>query len=170
MDIFEVIQEASIVKLEAAVQLKVDDGYIPVGNPVHLGGAIIQNVFKGGSSSGASSLKHTYNAGENLGGQRVVMISNGDAVYYNPTLESSYQLTLGITNQASSLNTPVDVISDGIITSPGWGLTQDAIYYADANGVISLTPAAIPGIFQIVGIAISPDTLKICFSEPVVTI
>jgi len=105
-------------------------------------------------------------AGEVLGGQRVVMLENGVAFYYDPSDEKNVGKVIGITNQASIQGEQIDIVGFGVITNMG-NLIPNQIYYAGLNGLISETPIA-SGIFQRIGIAIDANNLKIDFSEPLI--
>ena len=121
-------------------------------------------------SSGQSQLVNTFVAGANLSGQRVVYIDSGKAVYFDATDQNLSFLQIGLTDHAAALNANVNVIIDGIIKSAGWGLLAGAVYYADVNGLLTLTPPIAPSIVQTVGVAIDSDTLKINFSQTILTI
>ena len=114
-----------------------------------------------------SQIKAVFIAGENLGGQRVVKISQGKVYYFDQSDILNAGHLLGITNQAASINENIDVILSGVINNPGWNLTQDGIYFADINGLITLTPSS-SGISQRVGTALDSDNLKIEFSEQLI--
>lgn len=107
-----------------------------------------------------------YKAGMILSGHKVVMVSLGEAVYYDPTNDSNIGKHLGITLHAAVAGDDVSVADEGVVNNPGWGLIQDAIYYiAPIGGITSIVPTS--GVLQRVGVAIDPDNLKIDFSEPI---
>lgn len=116
---------------------------------------------------GGSALTYNYIAGETLGGQRIVMISGGKVFYFDPLDENNSGKQLGFTDTAAITDDSVNVISNGVIESAGWGLTPDAVYYAAIDGTISITPIS-SGISMRVGVAISAEKLKIEFSEPII--
>ena len=122
---------------------------------------VVQNPYSGGLSV------ITYIAGENIGGQKVVMINTGKAFLFDPTNDNNIGKQIGISNQASITNDPIDVISSGLIVSSGWGLVPDAIYYAGINGTITTTEPTGVFVFQRIGVAIDSNTLKLEFSEPI---
>jgi hypothetical protein len=130
---------------------------------------LVISIIEGGAFNAPYQIAHDFIAGQILGGQRVVMLSGGKAVYFNPNNENNIGRVLGITKHAAILNASVNVIMDGIIINAGWGLTTDAIYYADNNGMITTAIPAPPFIFQRIGIAVNPNTLKLEFSEPIST-
>lgn len=121
----------------------------------------LNQVIDGINASGG-----IYTAGTILGGQRVVMISGGQAVYFDPTNDNNAGKHLGMTVSAANAGEEVGVADNGTITNPGWNLTPDAVYYAAPAGMIT---AIIPtsGLFQRVGVAVNNNTLKLDFSEPI---
>lgn len=125
------------------------------------GSGTVVNPYAGGVSV------ITYTAGENIGGQKVVMINAGKAFLFDPTDDNNIGKQIGISNQAAILNDPIDVIEVGQVISAGWGLTTDAIYYAGINGTITTTEPTGVFVFQRIGVAIDSNTLKLEFSEPI---
>lgn len=108
-------------------------------------------------------------AGDNIGGHRVVMVEGGEAVYFDISTSASIGKELGISNNATSTGGSVEILTNGIITNPGWGLTPDTIYYAGASGIIQST-APNPGVVLQVGVAVTVDSLKIGLSQGFMTI
>ena len=110
---------------------------------------------------------YKFTAGETLGGQRLVMLINNKAHYFDPTDDNNIGKELGITNQSAIINSLVDVVIGGVITDIGWGLTPNFIYYAGVNGTITTVLPTAPFIFQRIGVAIDSNSLKLEFSEPI---
>jgi hypothetical protein len=135
-------------------------GGIDAGGSV--GGAISsQGVIyggNGGNNADMERIKITVNAGQALGGQRVVMVVGGDAFYYDETTDASMGATIGMTNAAASMGANVDVVIEGKVSNPGWGLTPGNVYFIANNGLISATPPA-SGVSLRVGVALDADTL-----------
>ena len=105
-------------------------------------------------------------AGETLGGQRVVMLKNGKAFYFDQIDENNIGYSLGMTNQAANQDDLIDIATSGVVIDNGWGLIPDTIYYLGTNGLITnLIPSS--GVFQRVGVAVDSNTLKLEFSEPI---
>lgn len=117
----------------------------------------------------AGALEHIYTAGDTVITQRVVMLSGGKVVHFDPSDESNIGKVVGLSKTAALANEPVTVVQEGIIANSGMGLTADGVYYAGADGTISITEP-VSGIFQRVGVAISPVSLKVEFSEPILLI
>jgi hypothetical protein len=138
-----------------------------------LGGAISSNgiVYSGGNSGGngfndMTKVMFTSIAGTNLGGQRVVMIIGSEAFYYDATNEASIGATIGMTNGAASVGASVDVILEGIVNNPGWGLVPGDVYFIGINGLINNTPPT-SGVSFRVGVAIDADNLLLKLSEEI---
>ena len=109
----------------------------------------------------------TFIAGETLGGQRLVYINGGMMYYFDKSYTSFSDKIIGITNQSALAGENIDIVTDGVIVSNGWGLITDSIYYAGTNGIITTTIPTSGVLFK-VGKAIDPNTLMIEFSEPII--
>lgn len=136
----------------------------------HVGGATVwapPSGGGGGSFSGVVSL--TVNAGETIGGHRVVMIDGSDAVYFDPTDTNNAGKMLGVSTAAASIGNDVDITTEGPVVNSGWGLTPGAVYFAIASGLLSTTPVT-TGICQRIGVALDANTLNVHLSEPVTLI
>jgi hypothetical protein len=141
-------------------------GNASVGGNVGSGGTVGASIssegeiYGGGSGNNADMerIKINVNAGQALGGQRVVMVVGGDAFYYDETTDASMGATIGMTNAAASMGANVDVVIEGKVNSPGWGLTPGTVYFIASNGLISATPPA-SGVSLRVGVALDADTL-----------
>jgi hypothetical protein len=117
-----------------------------------------------------SQFGESFIAGEILGGQRVVAILSGLVYYFDPSNDSFIGRQLGMTDHAADATALVRVVMGGVMVNSGWGITQNAIYYAGALGTITSTIPTPPGVFQRIGIAVDSDTMKLEFSEPISTI
>lgn len=117
-----------------------------------------------------TQIVNSFVAGEDLGGQRVVMIIGGEAFYYDPTDENSVGRDVGITKAAALTGAMVEVVSKGIMTGFSGSLVQDDIYFVDVNGQLTSVVPVGPGIDMRVGIAVDANTLNINFSEPCILI
>lgn len=103
-------------------------------------------------------------AGENISGNRLVYVLNGEVFYYDP--EGPYEPT-GVSINAALTGDDVDVVMFGPANVPGWGLTPGTMYYAGPNGVISDTPA-VAGRVQQIGTAEDSDTLFVNIQQPII--
>lgn len=117
-----------------------------------------------------TEIVNTFVAGENLGGQRVVMIVAGQAFYYDPTNENNVGRDVGITKGSVIMGANVEVVSKGVMTGFSGSLIQDDIYYVDLLGQLTSVIPVGPGIDMRVGVAIDANTLNINFSEPCILI
>lgn len=123
------------------------------------GGGIIDTAAK--------AIEYIYIAGANVSIERVLMLSAGKVVHFDPSDENNAGKVVGISKNSALVNENVTVVAEGVMTSPGWGRIANSIYYAAANGTTTTT---IPGsgILQSVGVAIDVSTMKISFSEPII--
>jgi hypothetical protein len=118
-------------------------------------------------SAAAEALEYVYVAGTNISMEKVLMIQAGKVVHFDPSDENNAGKAVGISTDSALALQNVTVIGEGIMESPGWGLTPDTVYYAGASGVIT---SAIPvtGIALSVGIAVNANTMRVQFSEPII--
>lgn len=117
----------------------------------------------------ADSVKIYMQAGVDVGGHRLLMLSGGRAIYFDPTNINNINKFLGISTNASITDDNVGIVTKGLLINIGWGLIPDATYFASSDGLISTTPI-LSGINLVVGIAIDSDTLDINFSQPYIKI
>lgn len=118
-------------------------------------------------SGNAHNLVNQYIAGMDLNSNSLVMLQLGTVVYYDTLDPDSYYKLIGFTKTSAKDGTTIDVIEDGLVNNPGWGLIQDAIYYAGSNGTITDIPPT-EGTSTLVGVAFDSNNLKINLSEQVV--
>lgn len=110
-----------------------------------------------------------YKTGETISGQSAVMLKDGLAYKFNQSSEVNFGKIIGITRTAASFGYNVDVVYEGKINNPGWGLITNSIYYAGDNGSISTTVPSI-GVIVRVGIAIDSDNLDVALGEEIIRI
>jgi hypothetical protein len=98
-------------------------------------------------------------AGENLGGHRAVITTNGLAYYADNTDATHVNRVIGITSGAVSAGGSASVITLGDITGLS-GLTPDEAIYLSAAGVLTQTVPA-SGFIQQIGTAIAIDRMAV---------
>ena len=91
-------------------------------------------------------------AGENIVGDRAVIIDLGNVFHFDITNTSYYGRSVGIAKNSANIGENVEVVVNGYYTS-GLTLTAGENYYALANGVLSTTPPT-SGIVQQIGVAL----------------
>lgn len=101
-------------------------------------------------------------AGQDLGGQRVVMINNGQAFYCDASDTEHIGYSIGITATSASNGSSVLVQILGEIREPSWSFSPGMVWLG-TNGALTQTPPS-SGVLQSVGRAIDPATLQIDFS------
>lgn len=115
----------------------------------------------------AKSIVNSYVAGTDLNSNSLVMLWRGTVIYYDTTDSDNYYKLLGFTKTSVRAGHLVDIIEDGLVTNPGWGLVQDDTYYAGDGGTITNIPPT-SGTSTLVGIAFDSNNLKVNLSEQVV--
>lgn len=127
----------------------------------------VENTIEGGGGGGGSSgtLINTYPAGENLGGNRLVVLIEDELFYFNPADETHYNYIVGFTSAAGLISEDIDVVSFGPLT--GFSLVAGETYYAAANGTITnVVPTS--GTLVKVGTAVDASILFINIYQPVI--
>jgi hypothetical protein len=127
--------------------------------------------YEGGGAieMAAEALEHVYIAGATVIAERVVMLSGGKVIHFDPSDEDNLGKVVGLSKNGAAADQPVTVVQEGIYANSGMGLTPNEVYYAGTDGTISTTVPA-NGIFIRIGISISSGSLKVDFSEPVLLI
>jgi hypothetical protein len=111
--------------------------------------------------------KLTLTAGETLNGQKLLMISNGQAYLFDPSDESNADRVLGFSTHAADQGDQVTIQRTGPLSS--MVLTPNATYYAGPSGSITpIVPAS--GLVLRVGMAKDSSTLLIDIGIPIFTI
>jgi hypothetical protein len=105
-------------------------------------------------------------AGQPISAGRFVVVENGQVFYYDPNRSDLITKPLGISITAAITGTPCVVQSSGKVTIAGWGLTPNALYFANANGVISTTPST--QVSHVVGYAYDANSLIINAYTPII--
>lgn len=126
-------------------------------------------VNASGGGSGSTGVVIPYTAGGNLGMNRLVMLSAGRVVYFDPTSSSNWGKLVGFTLTSVTTGNTVFVKQSGVITNMGWGLTQDDLYFATTSGLITPTPPP-TGIVVPVGVAVDNNNLQILSLEPIIAV
>lgn len=113
------------------------------------------------------SIEKIYTAGENISSGNVVMLSAGQVFKYDPSTEANYGKAIGIAKTAALTGEIITVILSGSVNITGWGLVQDATYYAVAAGAVSSSPPS-SGLIGMIGVAKDTNTMIIDIDEPIV--
>lgn len=107
-------------------------------------------------------------AGEDLPFARLVMLSNDGKFYLNqPGDTNTYQRTVGFVTQTAITNQQVRILISGHFTNTGWSLIPGALYYTAVDGTI-VSSVPVTGISQVVGIALSFNTLLVEIRQPII--
>lgn len=114
--------------------------------------------------SSSSNVETSVIAGEVIGSPRLVMIEDGEALLFDPTVEANMYKIAGLSRHAAIEGAALNVILVGALDTGG-GVVQDNIYYAGPNGTM-ITSAPTTGIVLRIGIAKNNDILIVNFSTP----
>lgn len=112
----------------------------------------------------------TYTAGENLSGQRmVVMDSVRNLVYADNATPAHTNIVFGLTKTAALLGDQVEVLREGEIFEPSWTWTTGGAIYLGPNGTLIQSAPVSPAVFSlIVGWATAPDRMFVSVGVPIV--
>jgi len=102
-----------------------------------------------------------------LGGNRMVRVLAGEAVYADHTTVADANLVLGITRGAVSAGALAQIQTGGLMTEPSWAWTPDAPVFVGPVGTLTQVPPT-TGFNLIVGVATSPTQIFIGARLPIV--
>jgi len=133
------------------------------GEALGKSGGVLTSVPLTGTSVDNSIVE--INAGEDLGGYRVVKIVSGSVFYSDPLDPSFGGKVLGLTRGAVTTGSLASVQTAGKISDALWTL-NDGVVYNGPNGVITQT-APTTGFVIPVGVAISPTEIIINIQQAI---
>lgn len=108
-----------------------------------------------------------HQAGEVLGGHRVVVVIGNQAYYADNTNASHLHLIRGITIGATELSSLACIQIGGPLVEPSWNWTPGLPLYVSTNGMLTQTPPT-AGFLQQVAIADTATRIFIDNYEPLV--
>jgi hypothetical protein len=73
----------------------------------------------------AEALEYTYTAGATVVMERVVMLSGGKVIHFDPTDENNLGKVAGIAKNAAAINQVVTVVQEVIIPNSGMGMNTN---------------------------------------------
>jgi len=117
-----------------------------------------------GEGGGAGSNITVVEAATAISSGRVVTITDGVANYSQ--VEDLDEEPTGVAINAAIMGDNVNVVTYGIATVAGWGLTPGATYYLTSAGVLSDSPSS-TGKYQAIGVALSASTLKVNIQQAI---
>jgi hypothetical protein len=123
----------------------------PVGPPGPTGGIALQ-----------------YQAGEALGGHRMVVLDDtGKAVYADNTVLSHANKVLGMTTGAASMGGIATIQTGGEMTEPSWSWVLDTPIWLSSSGMLTQV-APVTGFSLIVAFPITATKIFINLHEPII--
>ncbi len=111
-----------------------------------------------------------YDAGEAIGGQRVVMLAADGLLYYADRSEPThFNRVLGITAGAVGLGGSPTVRFHGIMTEPTWAWDLTKFIYLGTNGLLTQIPPAAGFLLQM-GWPLSPTSMMVDIKLPILIV
>lgn len=115
----------------------------------------------------ATSTNLTYIAGENINSHTPVVLIN-NLLYKCDITNSSHQFSyIGFTKNSVISGASVEVVTEGVISLSGWGLTTDSYYQLNINSTISLTEPTLGLFKQVVGFSQTSNDLLLLRTIPI---
>jgi hypothetical protein len=108
-------------------------------------------------------------AGENLSGQRIVVLRDNLAYYADPTDLADVAVLTGMTLGAAIEGTSVNIQSAGEIVEPSWNWVADMPIYLGLGGTMTQAQPTFPAMAYsaIVGFPTSSTSVMLSFREPI---
>lgn len=111
----------------------------------------------------------TLEAGEAVGGHRVVSVRSTGVFYADNETATDYFRSNAVTTGAAALGDDVEVCFFGLIDEPSWSWTEALPIFIGSNGQLTQTPPSSPALFsRVAGYATSPTQMYVQFGPPVV--
>jgi hypothetical protein len=107
----------------------------------------------------------TVAAGEAIGGNRVICLQGGLAMYAHANSLLDAEAVIGITLSAAPLSGSLQVQRQGIITEPTWAWSAGPVFLTGAGLLTQIAPDT--GVLLQVGMALSPTQLDVRISAPI---
>ena len=163
-----ITEEVEIDFVQEEVTINFEQTMPGIGVPT--GGNVGDVLTKTGSSDystsweapGASANLETWPAGENLSSGKIVIISSGEAIYFQPANATHAGRAYGVTKTSATAGNDVTIQVSGKISDPSFAFTAESGLYAAANGTITETKPTTQ-LIQFVGIAVDAGLMKIQF-------
>jgi hypothetical protein len=109
-----------------------------------------------------------YQAGEALGGHRMVVLDDtGKAVYADNTVLSHANKVLGMTTGAASMGDTATIQTGGEMTEPSWSWVLDTPIWLSSAGMLTQV-APVTGFSQVVAFPITATKVFINLREPII--
>lgn len=102
-----------------------------------------------------------------LGGNRVVRVLAGEAIYADHNTVADANLVLGITRGAVAEGALAQIQTGGLMTEPSWAWTPDKPVFVGVVGTLTQVPPS-AGFSLIVGVATGPSQIFIGARTPIV--
>lgn len=115
---------------------------------------------KGDAGNPSQWSRLTLQAGEDLGGQRVVVMRpDGKAIYANAQLDHA-KIVVGVTTTAAPMGTDVVIQVVGSMVDSGWSFTPGDTLFLGGNSLLS-TVAPTTGFVKVMGFAVAATEIII---------
>lgn len=150
----------------------------PTGVGMPMGGLAGQSIIKNSDSNydfGFSFINNTISteiAGSTISALRIVYVdpSSGKILYADKDNLSTINSLLGITIQSGSINSNINVVSEGKIVDSNWNwdMTSNVSLFLGSNGVITQGVSLSSAATVHVGCALSSTSILVRFGEPII--
>lgn len=126
-----------------AVSLAAPGGALVLLPPQDVILAELQPILRGPKGDAGSSLQ-SYTAAVALSGHVAVTLdATGQAIPADCRTAAHAQAVLGVTTGAASIGADATVMSDGYLTSPGWGLAPGLpVYLGESGALVQAVPVS----------------------------
>ena len=126
-----------------------------------------------GAPGASGDVSFVYPAAAPVSGHRVVTLNaQGKAIYASAAIAAHANRILGVTTNAASADSDLNVKKFGELVEPSWNWQLDKPVYLDADGFLTQTPPEAPGakFSVVVGFPVSAATLFISIGIPITLI
>jgi len=117
--------------------------------------------------AGVSTQSLTMQAGEALGGSRVVIANGGQAYYANQGNTAHAGKVIGLTQGAAASGAAVTILTQAYIDDGTFSFTPGQAVYFTGLGVLTTTPPT-SGFIQQVGVALTATRLLVNLAQPII--
>jgi hypothetical protein len=156
-------QQTALDTKQIDLQFKDEGSNLGTGGTVDtidvVGAGVI--LERNGNTVTLSVGQSTWTAGENLSGERVVYAFNDTTVKYADKDTLAHEsLVVGVTTQSASVDDPIIVQTEGLMTFGSWSWTAGMPVFLDTSGQLTQT-APTAGFVLEIGVAIAATVINI---------
>ena len=124
---------------------------------------------RGEPGAGGDAVVIPVEAGQALGGHRIVRLVAGKVWYADATIAGHADAVFGMTTQAANAGETVQVLTAGRHTEPSWAWTPDDPLFLGENGQLIQSPLPGAAFDLVLGFADGADSAYIDLQPPIFT-